>query len=251
MKNILILITASVILFASSASALNVTLANWVDDNKSTNANQGYWTTSNDGLTLIAGGQGAGMDTSSTDWLGWSTTSGTSYDGFGAGTNSASHGDSNGIMDSQYLRLGNSGNQRKLDFMVVNNTGGEITLDGFGFDWQNPHANGMSFDYIAGPTSAAANANSNLINSSGVELNNQANIELKYSSNSITTSSASLGTLANGDGAAFRIIYTLANTRGLDNLTVHATATPVPEVSHFGLLTGAIVLAFAARRRRA
>lgn len=38
-------------------------------------------------------------------------------------------------------------------------------------------------------------------------------------------------------------------TTGLDSVTVAAVA--VPEASHFGLLTGAVVLAFAARRRRA
>lgn len=38
-------------------------------------------------------------------------------------------------------------------------------------------------------------------------------------------------------------------TTGLDSVSVAAVA--VPEVSHFGLLTGVLVLAFAARRRRA
>jgi hypothetical protein len=43
--------------------------------------------------------------------------------------------------------------------------------------------------------------------------------------------------------------FTHSWTGGSDNLSVAAVA--VPEVSHFGLLTGVIVLAFAARRRRA
>ena len=42
--------------------------------------------------------------------------------------------------------------------------------------------------------------------------------------------------------------FTHSWTGGSDSLTVTAA---VPEVSHFGLLTGVVVLAFAARRRRA
>ena len=42
--------------------------------------------------------------------------------------------------------------------------------------------------------------------------------------------------------------FTHSWTGGSDNLSV---AAAVPEVSHFGLLTGVVVLAFAARRRRA
>ena len=42
--------------------------------------------------------------------------------------------------------------------------------------------------------------------------------------------------------------FTHSWTGGSDSLTV--TAAAVPEASHFGLLTGVIVLAFAARRRR-
>jgi hypothetical protein len=43
--------------------------------------------------------------------------------------------------------------------------------------------------------------------------------------------------------------FTHSWTGGSDSLSVAAVA--VPEVSHFGLLTGVVVLAFAARRRRA
>lgn len=247
MKNILILTFATTFLFASSASALNITLADWVTQNRTASTGQGYWTQSNDGLTIVAGGLGSSA-ISGPFWQGWSATSGTSYDGWGAGTDSSTHGDTSGIMDSQYLRFGNSANQRKLDFMVVNNTGSDIILDGFSFTWQNPHANGLSVDYLAGPTAAAAAADSNLLGTDGAELSNQADIAVSYASNSVSTTSESLGTINDGDGATFRIIYTLQNTRGLDTLSINATA--VPEVSHFGLLTGVIVLIFAARRRR-
>ena len=132
--------------------------------------------------------------------------------------------------------------------MVVNETGSDIILDGFSFTWQNSHTNGLSIDYLAGPAAPAAAADSNLLGTDGTELSNQADIAISYASNTVSTSSESLGTINNGDGATFRIIYTLANTRGLDTLSINATA--VPEASHFGLLTGVIVLIFAAHRRR-
>lgn len=249
MKFITLLLT-SFLLCLSGLNAASITISDWVGLNTGTQANSGYWNLTSGDLQIVAGGLGSNALTNAANWDGWSATSGTSFDGWGAGTDSSAHGDTANILDDSYLRLGNAANQRKLDFMLINNGTTDFEVTNISFDWQNPHNNGMNLLYISAPAAAnGAAADSNLVDSNGIELANSTAFENAYiESNSISTTSSSLGTIAAGDGATFRINYTLANTRGLDNLTI--TGVAVPEPSTYALIAGFAAFLFVAIKRR-
>ena len=75
-------------------------------------------------------------------------------------------------------------------------------------------------------------------------------VDIATGANSISLSSVPVQRMVGFQIAGIVAIdsFTHSWTGGSDNLSVAAVA--VPEVSHFGLLTGVVVLAFAARRRR-
>lgn len=76
-------------------------------------------------------------------------------------------------------------------------------------------------------------------------------VDIATGANSISLSSVPVQRMVGFQIAGIVAIdsFTHSWTGGSDSLSVAAVA--VPEVSHFGLLTGVVVLAFAARRRRA
>lgn len=82
-----------------------------------------------------------------------------------------------------------------------------------------------------------------------------------YQNPNWTSLSEGTNTLTIGGGVSFNrmVGFQIAGTMNIDSFSHTSTAgtdtysivSAVPEVSHFGLLTGVVVLAFAARRRRA
>ena len=266
----------------STTHAVTLTLTDWVGLNQTDASNQGYWdisaSDSTSSVRLVVGGLGAGFGSNSV----YPTTSGTSYDGWGAvlddGTaNATAYNNKNYARasrhnatffdnDGNYLRFGN-GNQasvanfRKLDFMVIN-TGTEAAyFDGYSFSWNYSTNGNLSAQYLNLDTSTTSIASSNLLDvTTNVELDNGTGSGVRmYNADGIihsTISTSTDGTLTPknnyylnpGDGAAFRIIGTQNGTHMLDNLTV--TLTTVPEPSTYALLTGFAAFLFIVVRKR-
>ena len=199
--------------------------------------------TSADGLNLIMGPGSSSLG----------------RDAYGVGT--STFGQSGDWYDGSYAKFGNSTNQQLLDFRITNNTGFDAILNNISFDIRKGNVNptGWSLLYLAtgdsalikGPSVAEGTEMANLNGSLGsgtidVGINNYSNV--------IGTNIQGTAWLADGGYANIRLKINTGNaTAGsqLDNFSIKMTSVdPVPEVSHYGLLTGVLALAFVARRRR-
>ena len=187
-------------------------------------------------------------------------TSGNARDAFGVGT--STFGQSGAWFDGSYAKFGNSANQQQLDFRITNNTGADAKLTNISFDIrkQNGNANPTNFQllYLATGDSAlvkgaSVSAASEMFNLAGLGTGT-INGGINNYSNGIGANITGTGWIADGGYANIRLKINTGNAAAgsiMDNFSVTMeSVSAVPEVSHFGLLTGAVVLAFAARRRR-
>ena len=182
-------------------------------------------------------------------------------DAYGVGT--STFGQSGAWFDGSYAKFGNSANQQQLDFRITNNTGFDAILNNISFDIRkgatNANPTSWSLLYLAtgdsalikGPSVAEGTEMANLNGSLG---SGTINGGINNYSNVIGTNIQGTAWIADGGYANIRLKINTGNaTAGsqLDNFSIKMTSVnPVPEVSHYGLLTGVLALAFVARRRR-
>ena len=187
-------------------------------------------------------------------------SSGLGRDAFGVGT--STFGQSGAWFDGSYAKFGNTANQQQLDFRITNNTGLDAILNNISFDIRkaNGNANPTSWNllYLATGDSelikgASVAAGSEMGNTGGLGTGT-INGGINNYSNVIGTNIQGTAWLAAGSYANIRLKINTGNAAAgsiMDNFSIKMTSVePVPEVGHFGLLTGVLTLAFVARRRR-
>ena len=181
-------------------------------------------------------------------------------DAYGVGT--STFGQSGAWFDGSYAKFGNSANQQQLDFRITNNTGFDAILNNISFDLRkgatNANPTSWSLLYLAtgdsalikGPSVAEGTEMANLNGSLG---SGTINGGINNYSNVIGTNIQGTAWIADGGYANIRLKINTGNAAAgsqLDNFSIKMTSVePVPEVSHYGLLTGVLALAFVARRR--
>ena len=181
-------------------------------------------------------------------------------DAFGVGT--STFGQSGAWFDGSYAKFGNSANQQLLDFRITNNTGFDAILNNISFDIRRApsNSNPTSYNllYLNGGDSAlikgaSVEAGTEMVNLAGLGTGNIVS-GINNFSNVIGTNIQGTAWIANGGYANIRLKINTGNASAgsqLDNFSIKMTSVePVPEVSHYGLLTGVLALAFVARRRR-
>ena len=228
---------------ALDAAVHNIAVDDFVALN-SGDANNLAINTSADGLNLI---MGPGSST-----LG--------RDAFGVGT--STFGQSGAWFDGSYAKFGNSGNQQLLDFRITNNTGFDAILNNISFDIRRApsNSNPTSYNllYLATGDSAlikgaSVAAGSEMGNTGGLGTGNIVS-GINNFSNVIGTNIQGTAWIADGGYANIRLKINTGNASAgsqLDNFSIKMTSVePVPEVSHYGLLTGILALAFVTRRHR-
>ena len=200
------------------------------------------------GLSIIMGGDSSISNRASS--LG--------RDGYGTGT--STFGRTEDWFDGSYAKVGNSGNQMLIDYMIVNDTAQDFKYRILNFDirkdpantnptsWEHLYLTGNTnypSTMVKGPSAAAGSELANLkvigsntiaggINSVGI---------------SIAEKIEGTGWIAAGDRASFRIkVIGGTGSAQIDNFAVQGTL--VPEPSAFALITGVLVMATLATRRR-
>ena len=245
MNKIIIMLTAVAITATSVANAAVHNLI--VDDFVALNtgdANNLAINTSADGLNLIMGPGSSSLG----------------RDAFGVGT--STFGQSGAWFDGSYAKFGNSANQQLLDFRITNNTGFDAILNNISFDIRRApsNSNPTSYNllYLSSGDSAlikgaSVEAGTEMANTAGLG-SDPINGGINNYSNVIGANIQGTAWIANGGYANIRLKINTGNASAgsqLDNFSIKMTSVePVPEVSHYGLLTGILALAFVARRRR-
>ena len=245
MNKIITMLTAVAITASSVANAAvhNLIVDDFVALNTGDTNNLAI-NTSADGLNLIMGPGSSSLG----------------RDAFGVGT--STFGQSGAWFDGSYAKFGNSANQQLLDFRITNNTGFDAILNNISFDIRRAptNSNPTSYNllYLNGGDSAlikgaSVEAGTEMVNLAGLGTGNIVS-GINNFSNVIGANIQGTAWIANGGYANIRLKINTGNASAgsqLDNFSIKMTSVePVPEVSHYGLLTGILALAFVARRRR-
>ena len=241
--------------FATALTTVTVGVDDWQSNNSSTNANHMFINVDGvDGIDLIMGGSLA----SSQGGNQAGRASSVGRDGYGTGT--STFGQSGSWFDGSYLKFGNVANQMVVDYRIVNNSGQDFKFTRLDFDIRRDpsQTNPTSYNhsYLRGDGTIFP---SNFVKGStadvGVAVANNKPLGTDTIQDGINNFAINIGTpldgtgwIADGDAASFRIKLNGTASAQLDNFLI--TGQVVPEPSAFALITGVLVMATVAARRR-
>ena len=241
--------------FAAALTTVTVGVDDWQTNNSSTNVNHMFINVDGaDGIDLIMGGSLA----SSQGGNQAGRASSVGRDGYGTGT--STFGQSGSFFDGSYLKFGNVANQMVVDYRIVNNSGEDFKFTRLAFDIRRDPAqtNPTSYNhsYLRGdgtifPSNflkgATADSASSVANNKPLGTDTIADGINNFVIN-IGTPLDGTGWIPDGDAASFRIKLNGTASAQLDNFLI--TGDVVPEPSAFALITGVLVMATVATRRR-